>query len=88
MNEARRTTSSSDEERSAITEHVLHGFAKPQNKAAVTLVFKVPTAKGPKNGYARNQWPLLRRYADDGNARIDNNLVERDIHLFTTGRKD
>lgn len=38
--------------------------------------------------YARNQWPYLRRYADDGNAPIDNNLIERDIRPFTTGRKN
>ena len=38
--------------------------------------------------YARNQWIYLRRYADDGNAPIDNNLIERDIRPFTTGRKN
>jgi transposase len=38
--------------------------------------------------YARNQWPYLRRYADDGDAPIDNNLIERDIRPFTTGRKN
>jgi hypothetical protein len=38
--------------------------------------------------YARNQWTYLRRYADDGNAPIDNNLIERDIRPFTTGRKN
>jgi hypothetical protein len=37
--------------------------------------------------YARNQWTYLRRYADDGDAPIDNNLIERDIRPFTTGRK-
>jgi len=38
--------------------------------------------------YARNQWIYLIRYADDGNAPIDNNAVERDIRPFTTGRKN
>lgn len=38
--------------------------------------------------YARNQWPYLRRYVDDGDAPIDNNLIERDIRPFTTGRKN
>jgi len=38
--------------------------------------------------YARNQWIYLRRYADDGDAPIDNNLIERDIRPFTTGRKN
>jgi len=38
--------------------------------------------------YARNQWMYLCRYADDGNAPIDNNLIERDIRPLTTGRKN
>lgn len=38
--------------------------------------------------YARNQWIYLSRYADDGNAPIDNNVIERDIRPFTTGRKN
>lgn len=38
--------------------------------------------------YARNQWIYLRRYAEDGDAPIDNNLIERDIRPFTTGRKN
>lgn len=38
--------------------------------------------------YARNQWIYLIRYADDGDAPIDNNAVERDIRPFTTGRKN
>lgn len=38
--------------------------------------------------YARNQWLYLSRYADDGNAPIDNNVIERDIRPFTTGRKN
>jgi transposase len=38
--------------------------------------------------YARNQWIYLSRYADDGNAPIDNNLIERDVRPFTTGRKN
>ena len=38
--------------------------------------------------YTLNQWTYLRRYADDGNAPIDNNLIERDIRPFTTGRKN
>jgi transposase len=38
--------------------------------------------------YARNQWTYLSRYTDDDNAPIDNNVIERDIRLFTTGRKN
>ena len=43
---------------------------------------------GKAIAYARSQWTYLRRYADDGNAPIDNNLIERDIRPFTTGRKN
>jgi transposase len=43
---------------------------------------------GKAIGYARNQWQYLCRYVDDGAAPIDNNLLERDIRPFTTGRKN
>jgi transposase len=36
--------------------------------------------------YALKQWQYLVRYIDDGRAPIDNNLIERDIRPFTTGR--
>jgi transposase len=36
--------------------------------------------------YALGQWRYLIRYLDDGRAPIDNNLIERDIRPFTTGR--
>ena len=38
--------------------------------------------------YARNQWEYLIRYASNGQAPIDNNLLERDIRVFVTGRKN
>lgn len=38
--------------------------------------------------YALGQWQYLYRYIDDGRAPIDNNLIERDIRPFTTGRKN
>ena len=38
--------------------------------------------------YAIGQWRYLIRYLDDGRAPIDNNLIERDIRPFTTGRKN
>lgn len=38
--------------------------------------------------YAIGQWVYLYRYIDDGRAPIDNNLIERDIRPFTTGRKN
>jgi len=42
---------------------------------------------GKAIGYALGQWKYLARYLDDGRAPIDNNLIERDIRPFTTGRK-
>jgi transposase len=42
---------------------------------------------GKAISYSRNQWEYLRRYVDDGDSPIDNNLLERDIRPFTTGRK-
>src|SRR6476646_1706496 len=32
-------------------------------------------------------WEYLTRYTQDGRMPIDNNLLERDIRLFATGRK-
>lgn len=42
---------------------------------------------GKAISYCRNQWPYLSRYAMDGRAPIDNNVIERDIRPFCTGRK-
>ena len=42
---------------------------------------------GKAIAYARNQWDYLIRYASDGLAPIDNNVLERDIRPFCTGRK-
>lgn len=38
--------------------------------------------------YNINQWPKLIRYVEDGHLGIDNNITERDIRPFTTGRKN
>lgn len=38
--------------------------------------------------YTLNQWPKLMRYIEDGQLGIDNNITERDIRPFTTGRKN
>ncbi len=38
--------------------------------------------------YTLNQWPKLMRYSEDGELGIDNNITERDIRPFTTGRKN
>jgi transposase len=43
---------------------------------------------GKAIAYTRNQWDYLIRYASDGRAPIDNNLLERDIRIFVTGRKN
>ena len=42
---------------------------------------------GKAISYTRNQWEYLRRYVEDGHAPVDNNVLERDIRPFTTGRK-
>ena len=38
--------------------------------------------------YALNQWDALRRYADDGDLAIDNNVAERAIRPLAIGRKN
>ncbi len=48
----------------------------------------VPDTKlGDAISYTRNQWEYLTRYIEDGRMPIDNNLLERDIRVFATGRK-
>ena len=42
---------------------------------------------GKAISYCRNQWTYLSRYVIDGRAPIDNNVIERDIRPFCTGRK-
>jgi len=41
---------------------------------------------GKAISYTRNQWTYLSRYVNDGRAPIDNNVIERDIRPFCTGR--
>tara|TARA_R110000772_G_scaffold77240_1_gene166490 strand:- start:73 stop:1596 length:1524 start_codon:yes stop_codon:yes gene_type:complete len=43
---------------------------------------------GKAINYNLNQWHKLSRYVDDGHLGIDNNITERDIRPFTTGRKN
>ncbi|VEE61776.1 Transposase and inactivated derivatives [Shewanella putrefaciens] len=45
-------------------------------------------ALGQAITYTRNQWPKLLTYLEDGHISIDNNVTERDIWPFTTGRKN
>lgn len=48
----------------------------------------VPDTKlGDAVSYTLNQWGYLTRYTEDGRMPIDNNLLERDIRIFATGRK-
>jgi transposase len=48
----------------------------------------LPDSKlGDAVSYTLNQWQYLTRYTDDGRMPIDNNLLERDIRVFATGRK-
>jgi transposase len=42
---------------------------------------------GDAVSYTLNQWAYLTRYVEDGEMPIDNNLLERDIRIFATGRK-
>ena len=48
----------------------------------------LPDSKlGDAISYTLNQWEYLTRYTEDGRMPIDNNLLERDIRIFATGRK-
>ena len=48
----------------------------------------LPDSKiGDAVSYTLNQWEYLARYTEDGRMPIDNNLLERDIRIFATGRK-
>ena len=43
---------------------------------------------GKAINYALGQWKYITRYIEDGAAPIDNNIIERDIRPFVTGRKN
>ncbi|KIP98268.1 transposase, partial [Agrobacterium tumefaciens] len=45
------------------------------------------TKLGDAVSYTLNQWEYLTRYISDGRMPIDNNILERDIRVFATGRK-
>lgn len=48
----------------------------------------LPDSKlGDAVSYTLNQWEYLTRYVQDGRMPIDNNLLDRDIRIFATGRK-
>lgn len=48
---------------------------------------KAQSLLGKAIAYTRNQWQYLSRYVSDGRAPVDNNVIERDIRPFCTGRK-
>ncbi len=54
--------------------------------AATQALPKSPLGKAI--GYARNQWPALLRYVDDGRLAISNNAAERALRPFAVGRKN
>ena len=43
---------------------------------------------GKAIAYTQKQWPKLLTYLEDSDISIDNNVTERDIRPFTTGRKN
>jgi hypothetical protein len=48
----------------------------------------VPDTKlGDAMSYTLNQWDYLTRYTSNGRMPIDNNILEREIRVFATGRK-
>lgn len=48
----------------------------------------LPDSKiGDAVSYTLNQWDYLTRYTENGRMPIDNNLLERDVRIFATGRK-
>jgi len=65
---------------------VLLAFRRWLDEKALTVAPE--TKLGQAISYARNQWKYLTRYTKDGRAPIDNNLLERDIRKFVTGRKN
>jgi len=50
--------------------------------------FPPESGTGKAINYTLNQWEYLIRYARQGSAPIDNNILERDIRKFVTGRKN
>ena len=64
---------------------VLNAFREWLDEIAPKVL---PDSKlGDAVSYTLNQWDYLTRYTEDGRMPIDNNLLERDIRIFATGRK-
>jgi len=67
-------------------EPILDKFHEWLTQSAKTVT---PKSKiGVAINYTLNQWEKLRRYLYSGELGIDNNVTERDIRPFTTGRKN
>lgn len=72
--------------RRAKAKPLLDAFKVWLDEMATTMLPKSPI--GDAVGYARNQWPALIRYLEDGRLFIDNNRVERDIRGVAVGRNN
>ncbi|WP_262946692.1 IS66 family transposase [Xenorhabdus indica] len=65
---------------------VLKAFHDWLTEASQTVLPK--SVIGTAITYTLNQWPKLIIYLENGHLSIDNNVTERDIRPFTTGRKN
>lgn len=65
---------------------ILDKFKKWLDETSQTLLPK--SYVGIAVSYTLNYWQALIRYVEDGELGIDNNVTERDIRPFTTGRKN
>ncbi len=65
---------------------ILDKFKRWLDESAQTLLPK--SYLGVAVSYALNNWQSLTRYVENGELGIDNNVTERDIRPFTTGRKN
>lgn len=86
----KRTTLLSAKERQKIREKealpILDKFKTWLDETAQTLLPK--SYLGVAVSYTLNYWQALTRYVESGELGIDNNVTERDIRPFTTGRKN
>lgn len=65
---------------------ILNEFHEWLVKAQATALPK--SMIGKAINYTLNQWPKLLTYLEHGDISIDNNVTEREIRPFTTGRKN
>jgi transposase len=63
---------------------ILDNFKKWLDKTSQTLLPK--SYLGVAVSYTLNYWQALTRYVENGELGIDNNVTERDIRPFTTGK--